>query len=161
MTSLVTAFHNNEIQTFERILRQNQGRIMEDEFVREHVEDLLRTIRTQVLRRVIRPYTRISLAAIASELNDIPVEDVESLLVGLILDGSLQGRIDQVTGVLLKKEERCSNSKTNEAAEKAEVSLTVKKCEAMDALIKTLDELSSSLTSSLVKDGPQLRGVVH
>ena len=65
MTNLVQAFHNNEIQKFERILRQNQGHIMDDAFIREHVEDLLRTIRTQVLRRVIRPYNRISLAAIA------------------------------------------------------------------------------------------------
>ena len=79
---------------------------MEDEFIREHVADLLRTIRTQVLRRVIRPYTRITLAAIARELNDIPVQDVESLLVSLILDGTLEGRIDQVKGVLLKKGEK-------------------------------------------------------
>jgi COP9 signalosome complex subunit 2 len=117
MTNLVQAFHNNEIQKFERILRQNNGRVMEDEFVREHVEDLLRTIRTQVLRRVIRPYTRITLTAIARELNDIPVEDVESLLVSLILNGTLDGRIDQVAGVLLKQAERgggtTSNATTN------------------------------------------------
>jgi COP9 signalosome complex subunit 2 len=172
MTNLVQAFHNNDIQTFERILRQNQGRIMEDEFVREHVEDLLRTIRTQVLRRVIRPYTRISLEAIARELNDIPVTDVESLLVGLILDGSLDGRIDQVTGVLLKKEERgmsgggtTKNSQSNQQgqvqAETMEKSIAEKKFDAMNSLIRTLDELSSSLTSARIKEGPQMRGVVH
>lgn len=158
MTNLVQAFHNNEIQTFERILRQNQGRIMEDEFVREHVEDLLRTIRTQVLRRVIGPYVRISLEAIARELNDIPVADVESLLVGLILDGSLQGRIDQVTGVLIKKEKRggAGGAQNKESAE------TNEKAETMDHLAKTLEELSSALTSARIKEGgPQMRGVVH
>ena len=102
MTNLVQAFHNNEIRKFESILRKNEGRIMDDEFVREHLADLLRTIRTQVLQKVIGPYTRISLTAVARELNGIPVEDVESLLVGLILDGKLDGRIDQVGGVLLK-----------------------------------------------------------
>lgn len=172
MTNLVQAFHNNEIQTFERILRQNQGRIMEDEFVREHVEDLLRTIRTQVLRRVIRPYTRISLEAIARELNDIPVTDVESLLVGLILDGSLDGTIDQVTGVLLKKEERGgagggaktggqTNTQGQVQSEMAEKTVAEKKLDAMNSLIRTLDELSSSLTSARIKEGPQMRGVVH
>jgi len=106
MTNLVHAFHNNEIQTFESILTKQKSRFMQDEFVREHVEDLLRTIRTQVLRRVIRPYTRISLQAISHELNDIPVQDVENLLVSLILDGTLQGgQIDQVHGVLIKDKE--------------------------------------------------------
>ena len=169
MTNLVQAFHNNEIQAFERILRQNQGRIMEDEFVREHVEDLLRTIRTQVLRRVIRPYTRISLQAIARELNDIPVADVESLLVGLILDGSLDGKIDQVTGVLLKEEERGMPTKQIQGGHghnQAGVdifgkSLADRKCDAMDSLIRTLDELSATLTSARIKEGPQMRGVVH
>ena len=131
----------------------------------------------QVLRRVIRPYTRISLEAIARELNDIPVTDVESLLVGLILDGSLEGKIDQVTGVLLKKEERgmpgggsknsgggnqnSSNQQGQVQAETVEKSITEKKFDAMNSLIRTLDELSSALTSARIKEGPQMRGVVH
>eukprot|EP00978_Attheya_sp_CCMP212_P032866 scaffold130116_cov30-Attheya_sp.AAC.1 len=85
---------------------------MDDEFVREHVEELLRTIRTQVLQQVIGPYTRISLEAIARELNGIPVSSVESLLVSLILDGKLNARIDQVQGVLLKSLERGSGTTT-------------------------------------------------
>lgn len=102
MTNLVQAFHNDDIRKFEQILKKNEGRIMDDEFVREHVADLLRTIRTQVILRNIGPYTRIRLARIASDLNDIPVEDVESLLVSLILDGKLDGHIDQVNGILVK-----------------------------------------------------------
>ena len=179
MTNLVQAFHNNEIQKFERILRQNTGRIMEDEFIREHVADLLRTIRTQVLRRVIRPYTRISLPAIARELNDIPVQDVESLLVSLILDGTLDGRIDQVKGVLLKKAEKgggatdaSSNSQsqgsrgaggTGGSANRSdmETNLLVEKFNAMDQLAQSLEEISNSITSARMKEGPQMRGMVH
>ena len=179
MTNLVQAFHNNEIQKFERILRQNTGRIMEDEFIREHVADLLRTIRTQVLRRVIRPYTRISLPAIARELNDIPVQDVESLLVSLILDGTLDGRIDQVKGVLLKKAEKgggatdaSSNSQsqgsrgaggTGGSANRSdmETNLLVEKFNAMGQLAQALEEISNSITSARMKEGPQMRGMVH
>lgn len=58
------------------------------------------------MREVIRPYTRISLKAISKALNGIPIVDVESLLVGLILDGKAKGRIDQVNGVLIKEVER-------------------------------------------------------
>jgi len=106
MTNLVQAFHNNEIQAFETILRKHERTILKDEFVREHIEDLLRTIRRQVLRRVIVPYERITLQAIARELNDIPVREVEQLLVGLVLDGQLDGTIDRVEGILYKKAER-------------------------------------------------------
>jgi len=102
MTNLVDAFHDNDIQKFERILKRNEGRVMNDEFIREYIEDLLKTIRTQVLMNVIVPYTRISLQALSKELNGIEREEVERLLVPLILDGKLDGRIDQVKGVLVK-----------------------------------------------------------
>ena len=67
---------------------------------REHIEDLLRNIRTQVLIKLIKPYTRIHIPFIAKELN-IDVADVESLLVACILDDQIHGRIDQVTQVLM------------------------------------------------------------
>lgn len=47
--------------------------------------DLLRNIRTQVLIKLIRPYTRIAIPFISTELNIEPCE-VESLLVSCILD---------------------------------------------------------------------------
>ena len=45
-----------------------------------------------------KTYTRIVLL-----LPFTAVEDVESLLVSLILDGKLDGHIDQVNGILIKK----------------------------------------------------------
>ena len=68
---------------------------MEDTFIREHIEDLLRNIRTQVLIKLIKPYTRINITFISGELNIDPA-DVESLLVSCILDNTVRGRIDQV-----------------------------------------------------------------
>ncbi|EEC47024.1 COP9 SigNalosome subunit 2, partial [Phaeodactylum tricornutum CCAP 1055/1] len=99
MTNLVQAFHANDIAKFERVLRQNR-RTLHDEFINEHVQDLLRTIRTQVLERMVRPYRRISLHALAEQLNHIEISQVESLLTSLILNGTLQGKIDRVDMVL-------------------------------------------------------------
>ena len=48
MTNLVNAYQNNDIKDFEKILKVNRQTIMEDTFIREHIEDLLRNIRTQV-----------------------------------------------------------------------------------------------------------------
>ncbi len=49
---------------------------------------------------VIEPYTRIKLSFLARELNKIDASDVEVLLVNMILDGKLAGKIDQVNGIL-------------------------------------------------------------
>lgn len=49
----------------------------------------------QVLLKLIQPYTRVRTSFIAQKLN-IPEPDVEQLLVSLILDGRVQGHIDQV-----------------------------------------------------------------
>ncbi len=117
MTNLVSAYQNNDINDFEKILKQNRQTIMDDPFIREHIEDLLRNIRTQVrchcdstvareclwsmlsimqvLIKLIRPYTRIKISFISGQLN-IDSSDVESLLVSCILDNTIKGRIDQV-----------------------------------------------------------------
>ncbi|MCL4129183.1 UNVERIFIED_CONTAM: hypothetical protein GTU68_023257 [Idotea baltica] len=99
MTNLVAAYQNNDISEFESILKENRRTIMDDPFIREHIEDLLRNIRTQVLIKLIKPYTRIYLPFISRELNIDPV-DVEGLLVQCILDNTIDGRIDQVNQVL-------------------------------------------------------------
>ena len=85
MTNLVNAYQTNDINEFESILKQNRQNIMDDPFIREHIEDLLRNIRTQVLIKLIKPYTRIQIPFISTELN-IDVSEVENLLVSCILD---------------------------------------------------------------------------
>ena len=99
MTDLLTSYEQNRIKEFERILKQNRRSIMDDNFIRLYIEDLLRTIRTQVLIALIKPYTRITIQYISEELN-IPINEVESLLVTLILDNRVEGYIDQMNQVL-------------------------------------------------------------
>ena len=56
---LVTAYEQHEIPAFEKILKDNWNAIMGDQFIRTHIEDLLRSLRTQALLTILRPYTRI------------------------------------------------------------------------------------------------------
>ena len=143
MTNLVAAFHNNEIEKFESILRRNEGNIMNDEFVKSHIADLLRTIRTQVLQSVIEPYTRMTLTFLAASLNNISIQDVESILVSLILDGKLDAKIDQVNGILMKS----SKSKSKQVEDDT--------FDAIDKLSNAILMLSSSVTSVSGKNPPQ------
>ncbi|TNN07120.1 COP9 signalosome complex subunit 2 [Schistosoma japonicum] len=110
MTSLVTAYQNNNIVEFESILRSQRDSIMEDSFIREHIEDLLRNIRTEVLIKLIRPYTRIRIPFISQQLN-LSDSEVESLLVACILDNTIQARIDQEHQILVLSTEATSEAR--------------------------------------------------
>ncbi|CAO3586556.1 unnamed protein product [Absidia cylindrospora] len=99
MTNLVTAYQRKEIKEFEKILQANRTSIMDDPFIRTYIDDVLKNIRTQVLIKLIKPYTRIEIGFISKQLN-ISAEDVEELLFGLILDGKIAGQIDQVSNRL-------------------------------------------------------------
>ncbi|RKO95384.1 PCI-domain-containing protein, partial [Caulochytrium protostelioides] len=94
MTSLHQAYQRKQIHAFEQILQRHQTAILSDPFIREHMVNVLKSVRTRVLLQVISPYTRIGLAYIAQRLN-IPQRDVEELVVGLILDDQIHGKIDQ------------------------------------------------------------------
>lgn len=88
---------------------------MGDSFIRDYIDDVLRNIRTLVLVKLIKPYTRVELSFIAKvkkgdegnttklltwdpfvQRLNITVEEVEELAVGLILDKKISGQIDQV-----------------------------------------------------------------
>ncbi|KAL8095152.1 hypothetical protein AgCh_036559 [Apium graveolens] len=108
MTNLIAAYQRNEIMEFEKILKgvdvykcaslqSNRRTIMDDPFIRNYIEDLLKNIRTQ-------------------ELN-VPEGDVEQLLVSLILDNRIQGHIDQVNR-LLERGDRSKGMKKYAAVDK-------------------------------------------
>ena len=99
MTNLIAAYQRNEILEFEKILKSNRRTILDDPFIRNYIEDLLRNVRTQVLLKIIKPYTRIRIPFISKELN-VPEKDVGELLVSLILDNRINGHIDQVNRLL-------------------------------------------------------------
>ncbi|KAH1194468.1 COP9 signalosome complex subunit 2 [Glycine max] len=116
MTNLIAAYQRNEILEFEKILKSNRRTIMDDPFIRNYIEDLLKNIRTQVLLKLIKPYTRIRIPFISKELN-VPEHDVEQLLVSLILDNRIQGHIDQVNR-LLERSDRSKGMKKYTAVDK-------------------------------------------
>lgn len=132
MTSLVNAYQNNDIVEFERILRREKDSIMEDPFIREHIEDLLRNIRTEVLIKLIRPYTRIRIPSISQQLN-LSDAEVESLLVACILDNTIQARIDQEHQILVMNAQPTSEARY----------------QAMDKLALRLRNLQTAMSNRL------------
>ncbi|CAH2003601.1 unnamed protein product [Acanthoscelides obtectus] len=127
MTDLISAFQNNNMKDFERIFQENKESLMADHFVHEHIAALLKHVRTKVLLILVQPYKNVRLSFISKELG-ISLEDVESLLVSCILDGQIEGRIDQVNKVMITKKTSCDD-----------------KYVAMDGLMEQIKKLSLTI----------------
>jgi hypothetical protein len=99
--------------------------------------------------------TRVRLDFIARELNGIPTEEVELLLVSLILDGKLQGKIDQVQGILVKDVTCISRGNTTSGSNSLVISnsshtqkrMDAYKCDAMDQLVSSLQTMTTNLVT--------------
>ncbi|KAH9943987.1 PCI-domain-containing protein [Epithele typhae] len=109
MTDLVDAYQRREVHVAEKLLADNKATIMDDAFIKSYIGELLRSLRTQYLIDLIKPYTRLELSFLARQLN-VDTDMVEELLIGLILEGRIEGRIDQV-GMLLELESKQSLQK--------------------------------------------------
>ncbi|KAF9075030.1 PCI domain-containing protein [Rhodocollybia butyracea] len=114
MTDLVDAYQRREVHSAEKILRDNRTTIMDDPFIRAYIGELLRSLRTQYLIDLIKPYSRLELGFLAKQLN-VEIQEVEDLLIGLILEGKVEGRIDQV-GMRLELDRKQSLEKKRYAA---------------------------------------------
>lgn len=106
MTDLLHAYQQRDIMRFERILRNNRSTITEsDTFIHDHIRELLVTMRTQVLLKMVRPYSRIRIPYLAQQLNigdsEEGITEVEHLLVSLILDERIDAHIDQINRILI------------------------------------------------------------
>ncbi|KAL6565079.1 COP9/signalosome complex subunit Csn2 [Orobanche minor] len=71
MTNLIAANQRNEILEFEKILKSNKRTIVDDPFIRNYIEDLLKNVRTKVLLKLIKPYTRIRIPFISKVSSDV------------------------------------------------------------------------------------------
>ena len=81
MTDLVDAYQRREVHAAEKILKgessrrghnalltivaDNKATIMDDSFIRSYIGELLRSLRTQYLIDLIKPYTRLELSFLA------------------------------------------------------------------------------------------------
>ncbi|KAH0819920.1 hypothetical protein GEV33_002871 [Tenebrio molitor] len=88
------------MKKFERIFQENKESLMRDQFIQEHIIDLLKNFRTKILLILIKPYNKIKISFVGQELG-ISEEETENLIVSCILDKVIAGKIDQLNKVLI------------------------------------------------------------
>lgn len=99
MTDLVEAYQRNEIHRYESILEKNKKDILSDPFIREHIDEVTRNIRTEALIKLIAPFTRFTLEFISKQLR-ISIPEVQEIVGFLILDKKIRGKINQEKGTV-------------------------------------------------------------
>jgi COP9 signalosome complex subunit 2 len=70
LVQLVNAYQFKDINLFEQILSQHRNSIMNDLFIREYIDDVVRNIRMQAIEKLVGPYTRIELSFIQNVIRD-------------------------------------------------------------------------------------------
>jgi COP9 signalosome complex subunit 2 len=98
MTNLVDAYQRDDIHEYESIRQSNQD-MLSDPFIAENIDEVTRNMRTKAILKLIAPYTRFRLAFVAKQLN-ISIVEVQDILGFLIIDGKVQGKIDQDSGTV-------------------------------------------------------------
>jgi len=111
MLNLIEAYRNRQITNFERVLKKNSKDLMGDPFISDYIQDLRKKLRSHVLKSLIRPYRNITLSYVTAELQ-VTDKEAEALLVELLLDKEIAGKIDQIHKILVVKSDKSSNTST-------------------------------------------------
>eukprot|EP00656_Telonema_subtile_P020248 TRINITY_DN2139_c0_g1_i1.p1 TRINITY_DN2139_c0_g1~~TRINITY_DN2139_c0_g1_i1.p1 ORF type:complete len:519 (+),score=116.57 TRINITY_DN2139_c0_g1_i1:269-1825(+) len=99
MSELVSSYLASDIDKFNAVYSEHHDDLCDDPFTQTFMLPLLVSMRTQAIFKIVKPYTTIKLSCIAQELGISPSE-AESLVISLILDGKMSGKICQRTGTL-------------------------------------------------------------
>eukprot|EP01105_Mastigella_eilhardi_P007480 TRINITY_DN18915_c0_g1_i1.p1 TRINITY_DN18915_c0_g1~~TRINITY_DN18915_c0_g1_i1.p1 ORF type:complete len:469 (+),score=165.03 TRINITY_DN18915_c0_g1_i1:71-1408(+) len=100
MMTIYDAYEKQDIKLFELLVTGSGKEVAEDPFMCHYVPDLLRNVRSHVMLKIIKPYSRLHLPFISKEVG-VPDDECERLLVTLILDGKVRGHIDQINKIVI------------------------------------------------------------
>lgn len=127
LMELRVAYENNNYKDILSILK----RIKKDSFMESCLDDFLRNIRLNALIIKIKPYKNVQISYLAGEL-DITEREVITLLVELILEQRIDGKIDQKEGFL-------------ELSSAKKELISKKKYQAVSSWLDSLSDLNSKV----------------
>lgn len=147
MKRLRLAYDANDLDAFEATLKDRQARILDDPFIMSFVDPLRNKMREQVLLNLVKPYKRIKLDFLAKHLGQTR-DQISALLVDMILDDRIDGKIDQINAHLILKRQSFSNDPNSTSAEHL-LTENNKRYEALERWADALDSLSHSLSNRI------------
>mmetsp|Transcript_27923 Transcript_27923/g.32285 ORF Transcript_27923/g.32285 Transcript_27923/m.32285 type:complete len:199 (+) Transcript_27923:1-597(+) len=95
LSNLRLAFEKKDSKELNRILSEHQATIFDDNFLLQFRPDLLKIVSQEVMIRLIKPYKRIKLSYLASEMH-LEQNQLQGFLSELILDRRVLGRLNLI-----------------------------------------------------------------
>lgn len=132
LMNLRAAYEKNDYGDILEIL----NKIKKDDFMERCLDDFMRNIRLNALVLKIRPYKNVELSYLAKELQ-ISEKEVKTLLVELILDQRIDGKIDQTEGKDSKTYLELSSAKKDV--------ISKKKHQAISSWLDSLSDLNKKV----------------
>lgn len=120
MTDLVDAYQRDDVHGYEKVLQRNQD-LLADPFIAENIDEVTSNMRTKGIVKLIAPYTRMKIGWIARQLK-IPEPEVQDILGFLIVDGKINGTVNQQDGILEIQSD--ADAERTEALQKLTTSIT-------------------------------------
>jgi len=140
MTAIAKAACDRSLNDYEKVLKEYEPELQSDLLIKHHLHILKEQLLESNLNRIMEPYSCVEVSHIAS-LMELPLPDIEKKLSQMILDGKLQGILDQGKGQLIIYEE----GEKDKAMEKG-----LEVLEHMDEVVTTLFERSKALRTLML-----------
>eukprot|EP00831_Metopus_contortus_P047454 TRINITY_DN382_c0_g1_i4.p1 TRINITY_DN382_c0_g1~~TRINITY_DN382_c0_g1_i4.p1 ORF type:complete len:453 (-),score=102.47 TRINITY_DN382_c0_g1_i4:42-1400(-) len=99
LAGLRNAYENNQISQLKSLMMSKGKKLSEDKDLKEFSGEFFKAIKQKILMEKIMSYTNVSLKFLAHDL-DVTETEVKALLVELILDEKVEGKIDESKGCL-------------------------------------------------------------
>lgn len=111
IAALRMAYETNHIVKLKSIMASSGRKLAEDKDIKEYAADFFKAIKQKILVEKIMSYTSVSIGYLARDIG-ITDEELKALLVELILDERIDGKIDESKGLF---EVKASERDTQEA----------------------------------------------
>jgi len=105
MKAIAAACKNRSLAEFQKTLEHFKAELIDDNFVRSHLDVLYDNLLEQNLSRIIEPFSKVQIEHIA-HLIKLPKDTVERKMSQMILDKKLSGILDQGLGALILFDEK-------------------------------------------------------
>lgn len=103
LANLRAAYEDNKISQLKNIMQTKGKKLAEDKELGEYSADFFKAIKQKILMEKISSYTNVSLSFLAKDLG-VSESEVKALLVELILDQKIEGKIDESKATLEVKQ---------------------------------------------------------
>lgn len=104
MSAIASAAASRSLKGYEAVIQEYSQELQEDILIKNHLKFLHEQLLESNLIRIIEPYSCVEIEHVAT-LIEMPLDIVEKKLSQMILDGNLNGILDQGKGQLIVYEE--------------------------------------------------------